>query len=60
MSDVPWKVAQHCYFWIASPAATAAEITELLGLEPDRMTVRGSKRTRAAPTGPSSVCTDGP
>ncbi len=49
MSDVPWKVEQYCYFWIARTQATAAEITELLGLEPDRITIRGSRRTQPEP-----------
>lgn len=49
MSIAPWKVQQYCYFWIASPVVTAAEITELLGVVPDRVGVRGSKRSQPNP-----------
>ena len=49
MSAVPWKVRQYCYFWIASPVVTASEITELLGVAPDRVRVRGSKRAQPTP-----------
>lgn len=49
MSSVPWKVQQYCYFWIASPVVTASEITERLGVVPDRVSVRGSKRSQPTP-----------
>lgn len=49
MSAAPWKVQQYCYFWIASRVVTASEITELLGVAPDRVGVMGSKRTEPTP-----------
>ena len=51
MGDAPWKVRQYCYFWLASEVVTAGRITELLGLEPDRIAAMGSRRTspRAVP-----------
>ncbi|GAA4735903.1 hypothetical protein GCM10023350_19720 [Nocardioides endophyticus] len=45
MSDSPWKVQQYCYFWLASEALTAEQVTEHLGIEPDRTSVMGSRRT---------------
>ncbi len=45
MLDDPWKVQQYCYFWIASDIVTADEITALLGIQPDRRAVRGSRQT---------------
>ncbi|GAB1645366.1 DUF4279 domain-containing protein [Krasilnikovia sp. MM14-A1259] len=45
MMDWPWKVRQYCYFWLASEAVTAEQITERLGLGPDRTAVMGSRRT---------------
>lgn len=45
MSDSPWKVQQYCYFWLASEAVTAEQVTEHLGIEPDRTSVMGSRRT---------------
>ncbi len=49
MSSAPWKVHQYCCFWIASPVVTAAEISELLGVAPDRVSVRGSRRSHPTP-----------
>jgi hypothetical protein len=49
VSVVPWKVQQYCYFWMASPVVTASEITDVLGLAPDRVSVRGSKRAELPP-----------
>jgi hypothetical protein len=49
VSAVPWKVQQYCYFWIASRVVTASEITELLGVAPDRVSVLGSKRSAPTP-----------
>lgn len=40
-----WRVRQYCYFWIASQTVTADQITAVVGIEPDRVTVRGSKST---------------
>ena len=40
-----WRVKQYCYFWIASQTMTADQVTEMVGIEPDRVTVRGSKST---------------
>ncbi|GAB1688591.1 DUF4279 domain-containing protein [Krasilnikovia sp. M28-CT-15] len=45
MVDGPWKVRQYCYFWLASEAVTAEQITKRLGLEPDRTAVMGCRRT---------------
>ncbi|MEU3118560.1 DUF4279 domain-containing protein [Micromonospora chalcea] len=45
MVDAPWKVQQYCYFWLDSEAVTAEQITEFLGLEPDRTAAMGSRRT---------------
>ena len=45
MSDSPWKVQQYCYFWLASEVVTAEKVTEHLGIEPDRTSVMGSRRT---------------
>jgi hypothetical protein len=45
MVDAPWKVQQYCYIWLASEVVTAEQITECLGLEPDRTAVMGSRRT---------------
>jgi len=47
--DVPWKVQQYCYFWVSSPVVTAAEMPELLGVAPDRFSVRGSRREQPTP-----------
>jgi hypothetical protein len=44
MDDAPWRVRQYCYFWLASETVTAEQITERLGLEPDRTAVMGSRR----------------
>jgi Domain of unknown function (DUF4279) len=44
MVDAPWKVKQYCYFWIASAVVTVAEVTEVLGIAPDRTTVMGSRQ----------------
>ena len=49
MRSEPCKVRQYCYFWIASPVVTASEITELLGVTPDRVGVRGSRRAQPKP-----------
>lgn len=49
MSDVPWKVRQYCYFWISSQVVNASEITELLGVAPDRVQIRGSRREEPTP-----------
>jgi hypothetical protein len=49
VSDIPWKVQQYCYFWIASDTMPAAEIARALDLEPDRASVKGSKRTEPRP-----------
>ena len=40
-----WRVKQYCYFWIASQTMTADQVTEMVGIEPDRVTVCGSKST---------------
>ena len=49
MVEQPSKVLQYCYFWIESEAVTAAEVTEALGLEPDKASVRGSRMTTPKP-----------
>lgn len=49
MSDAPWKVQQYCYFWVASRVVSASEITELLGIVPDRVSVLGSRRSEPTP-----------
>ncbi|CUU55423.1 protein of unknown function (DUF4279) [Parafrankia irregularis] len=49
MKDVPWRVRQYCYFWISSEVVSAAEVTEALGLTPDRVSVRGSRQTTPRP-----------
>ena len=45
MIEVPWKVQQYCYFWLASEVIPPDEITRRIGLAPDRTAVRGSRRT---------------
>lgn len=45
MAENPWKVQQRCYFWLQSELLTADEITQRIGVEPDRTTVMGSRRT---------------
>ena len=39
-------IRQYCYLSLHSPTVTAAEVTARLLLEPDRVAVRGSRRTR--------------
>lgn len=38
-----FKVRQYCYFRIESRTVTADQITAILGMQPDRATVRGSR-----------------
>lgn len=45
MAENPWKVRQYCYFWLASEVLTAEDLTQRVGVEPDRTTVMGSRRT---------------
>jgi hypothetical protein len=40
------KVAQYSYFWISSDVVTAAEITGLVGIDPDVISIRGSRRSQ--------------
>lgn len=40
-----WKVQQYCYFWIASETVTAEQVSTALGMQPDKVTVRGSRST---------------
>lgn len=51
LSPKVWKVHQYCYFWISSEVVTAEQITSQVGMEPDSITVRGSRQTepRALP-----------
>lgn len=49
MSEQPSKVLQYCYFWIGSEVVTAAEVTEAIGLEPDKASVRGSRMDAPRP-----------
>jgi len=39
------KIAQRVYFALSSVSTTASEITARVGVEPDELAVRGSKRT---------------
>ena len=55
MSDAPWKVQQYCYFWVASRVVSASEITELLGVVPDRVRHTGTPAPIAAPVGKTSL-----
>jgi hypothetical protein len=40
------KISQRVYFAVASETLPAAEVTALLGTEPDEIRVRGSRRTQ--------------
>jgi hypothetical protein len=43
------KVQQYCYFWIASECVSSVEVTDFLGMSPDRAAVRGSKHPVPTP-----------
>jgi Domain of unknown function (DUF4279) len=42
-------VRQYAYFALSSHSTSAAEMTAVLGIEPDRTAIRGSRRTEPSP-----------